>query len=401
MLAADETQRLRILLSIHYELDPDTGAPGSTLAIANAYSALGHDVRLLSFNDMPFRISRPGSPKNQRSFRFQAAIATYPMFLAARLLREARRDIDVIDSSAGDTWLWAELTRSPHRPLLVARSHGLDHLFHEQILDRVRREGERLSWRYHLYWARWRLLEERRSLRASDLTFVLNDVERQLLTDRLGVPPERVCVTANGLSDEFLAKAGTVNPDPGARAVAYVGNYRVMKGVKYGARALTAAMDSRPDLTASFIGTGVARNAVLADFPTHLHDRIATIEHYRRAELPNLLAGHGILLFPSLSEGFGLSCLEAMACGLAPVATDNAGTVQIVESGRSGLLVPMADATELERALNRLLDDESLRRRLQTAAREVAHQYSWRRIASERIERYREALSRRSASAAT
>ena len=108
---------LRILLSIHHELDPDSGAPGSTVALGKAYANLGHEVRLLSFDDLPGHLPH------------RAAAMAYPPFVAMRLAREARRGIDVIDASTGDTWVWAALTRGRRRPLLVTRSHGLEHLF--------------------------------------------------------------------------------------------------------------------------------------------------------------------------------------------------------------------------------------------------------------------------------
>jgi glycosyltransferase involved in cell wall biosynthesis len=379
------SDRLRILLSIHHEINSDSGAPGSTLALRDAYAGMGHDVRLLSFDDFPVRLP------------FRAGSLAYPPFVAQRLARETRRGLDVIDASAGDAWMWASLTRRGHRPLLVTRSHGLERLFHERIVEHARLEGERLSWKYWLYWGGWRLREVEKSLRAADLVLVLNDTEHAYVTKRLGVPDERVRLTTNGLRDGFLDTARTINLGGDRSAIAYVGEYRVMKGVAYGARALTGVMADHPEATVSFIGTGVPREQVLAEFPPELHARIKTIERYERPELPNILEGHGILLFPSLSEGFSLALLESMACGLAPVAAANVGAKQIVKPERSGLLVPLADAGALEAALRQLLDDPSLLKRLQEEARKVALGHSWNHIAEERVEDYREALARRRA----
>ena len=377
--------RLRVLLSIHHELDRNAGAPGTTLALGDTYTSLGHEVRFMSFGDLPGKLP------------YRAKALAYPPFVATRLRRETHRGLDVIDASTGDTWLWAALTRSSHRPLLVARSHGLEHLFHERIVEHAKREGERLSWRYHVYWGGWHLKEVEWALRASDLVMVLNDTERDYATERLGVPPERVWLTANGLPEKLLDSARSTNLTEGHTAVAYVGEYRIMKGVEYGSRALVDVMGEQPELRVSFIGTGVPRERVLRPFPSSLHERISTIERFQRGELPSLLEGHGILLFPSLSEGFSLALLESMACGLAPVAAANVGAKQIVKSEQNGLLVPLSDAPALAAALRRLLGDTALLRRLQADARGTALRYSWKSVGSERIAAYREALARRRA----
>jgi glycosyltransferase involved in cell wall biosynthesis len=378
-------ERLSIILSIHHRLDPDSGAAGATLALGNAYSALGQDVAYLSFDDLPWRLPEP-----------LGAVA-YPHLATIRLIGAGRRRFDVIDASTGDMWLWAAVSRPSDRPLLVTTSHGLDHLFHERIVEHARRQNRRLSWRYPLYRGGWRLREVRRSLRAADLVFVLNDTEREYVIDRLGIDPERVALTANGLTPRFLDLARSANTSGARTSIACLGGYLEMKGVEYGARALTGVLETYPQLTASFFGTGVPREEVLRRFPRRLHRRITTVERYRRDELPKLLDGHGILLFPSLSEGFGLALLEAMACGLAPVAAASDGAGQIVKSDHNGLLAAAADAQALRAALVRLLQDRVLLDRLQVEARRSAERYSWRRIAAERLDAYREALERRRA----
>lgn len=84
-----------------------------------------------------------------------------------------------------------------------------------------------------------------------------------------------------------------------------------------------------------------------------------------------------VFLLPSRYEGTSLSLLEAMACGLAVVATDTGDTARVVGEGEAGLLVPPEDVTALGEAMLRLGREEDLRCRLGQAAREkVEKEYS-------------------------
>lgn len=82
-----------------------------------------------------------------------------------------------------------------------------------------------------------------------------------------------------------------------------------------------------------------------------------------------LLRKATVLVMPSRSEGLPMALLEAMAYGMAVVATEVGGIPEVVEDGVEGLLVPAEDPAALAAALNRLATDPPLRTRLATAAR--------------------------------
>ena len=378
---------MRILFSIHHELDPDTGAPGATMALGENLAALGNEVDYLSFDDMPVKLP------------FMAATISYPYFAAARLAGNEARRADVIDASTGDAWAWARLDRRRQRPLLVTRSHGLEHLFQEREIEQAEREGRKLSWRYPLYWGGWRLREVALSLRASDLVFVLSEAERDCAIERLGVEPERIRLTANGVPGSFLARCKRVGGDPGGAAIAWVGAYRRSKGIEHGSAALVSALEADPDLRVSFLGPGVPTTTVLERFPTSLHPRIAVTETYHRNDLPKLLKGHSMALFPSFSEGFSLALVEVMACGVAPIASDIPGNRETIADGESGLLVPPGDAAAASAAILRLRGDEALLEHLRAGASAVGERFSWPRIAADTAAAYEEALERRGGAA--
>jgi glycosyltransferase involved in cell wall biosynthesis len=96
-------------------------------------------------------------------------------------------------------------------------------------------------------------------------------------------------------------------------------------------------------------------------------------------EVPAFLQRLDVFTLPSTWEGFGVSAVEASACGLPVVASNIHGIPDAVLDGTTGLLVPPRDPTALAKALGRLIDDPSLRSRLGEAGRAfVARNYDWR-----------------------
>src|SRR6185295_4641157 len=83
-------------------------------------------------------------------------------------------------------------------------------------------------------------------------------------------------------------------------------------------------------------------------------------------------AAMDVFALPSRDEGYGLVFMEAMAMGVPVVGTRVIGSVDAVEDGVTGLLVPYGDAPALAQAILSLLDDPTLRQRLTTAASERA-----------------------------
>lgn len=114
-----------------------------------------------------------------------------------------------------------------------------------------------------------------------------------------------------------------------------------------------------------------------------------------RADVPELLAASDLFVLPSLWEGLPMALLEGMAAGLPVIATEVAGTRQVVVSGESGMLVPPGDAAALAATISRLADDAAERQRLGRAARaRVESEFSSVRQAARHAEVYAAILGR-------
>jgi glycosyltransferase involved in cell wall biosynthesis len=111
-------------------------------------------------------------------------------------------------------------------------------------------------------------------------------------------------------------------------------------------------------------------------------------------ELLGLYARSSVVACPSHREGFGVVCAEAMAHGRPVVAGAVGGLLDLVVDGQTGLLVPPRDVAALRAALERLLADGPLRRRLGAAGRDRARRLlSWNTVTDATIAAYREALA--------
>jgi glycosyltransferase involved in cell wall biosynthesis len=230
-----------------------------------------------------------------------------------------------------------------------------------------------------------------RSFRHADLALVLNDAEAEHLDRRLGMASRMIRRMRLG-TDHAGIRIEDRRRLPGG--VVQIGAYAARKGIAVTARSMIRAMSERPSITLAFIGTGVPRSVVLADYPAHLHSRIEVVERYSNAALPGLLASRSICLMPSLFEGYGLAKLEAMACGLAVVVSDDEGARTDIVNGITGLVVPRGDDAALASAVMALVDHPERADALGRTGMAMASRFSWQVVASERIDLYREGLAR-------
>jgi glycogen synthase len=108
-----------------------------------------------------------------------------------------------------------------------------------------------------------------------------------------------------------------------------------------------------------------------------------------REELARRFASAAVVVCPSLSEGFGVVCGEAMAHGKPVVASAVGGLANLVIDEETGLLVPPGDIAALRAAIDRLLADREARLRMGRAARErIAANYSWERVTARTLAAY-------------
>jgi glycosyltransferase involved in cell wall biosynthesis len=394
---------LRILLSVHAPLNPNSGAAGAVLAVAHELRQQGHTVEICSFDDLPRWVQRLPT-----GILVRLKPLIFPWWLWVYVGRRARQ-FDVIDLLTGDGWLLFTVLRwtSParQRPLLITSSQGLEHAYYEDLKHLMRL----VRWSFNpikvlssiydtLYTRYWNLWQVKRSLQLADLCFFLNTTEAALALQSLSLGAKDIRLSPNGLPLCLLNLPRPQSVASGKIGIAQIASFTIAKGWPQSIAALTEVMLRDQRVFLKLLGTGRDDGEILSSFPSELRHRIQNVRNYERCQLRKLLQDCELTVFSSITEGFGMGLLEAMACHLAPVSTVSAGPTDIITTADEGILVPVGDAVALRDAMLSLLEDGSLREEIRRGAFQRAQAFPWTLIVSERARAYLELLAERSRS---
>ena len=202
------------------------------------------------------------------------------------------------------------------------------------------------------------------------------------VVERLGVARDRVRAIPHGVSPRFTPDGPTASPVPG-RYILYVGALGPRKGVD----TLLAAWRALPRAIREEHALVLAGPLQRLD-PTGLEDAVV-LGYVRDDELPPLLRGAAAFCYPSRYEGFGLPLLEALACAVPAVASDDPALLEV--AGACALQFPRGDVEALTHALTRIIEDTQLRISLIRKGPARAAEFTWERSATAHLAAYREA----------
>jgi len=222
---------------------------------------------------------------------------------------------------------------------------------------------------------------------------------REELVELVAVPVERVVVVHEAPDPVFRPATVDEAVAAAARRPGLEGPYVLAVGSLEPRKNLTGLLDAlllldrspAEELTLAVVGPGGWHNQTsrerLAAAGRRLH--IVELGYVSDRELLDLYRGATLFAYPSLSEGFGLPVLEAMACG-TPVITSDRGSLPEV-AGDAAELVDPEDAEALAAAIARVLGDEAWRRELVRRGLANAARFSWQRTARETVAVYERA----------
>lgn len=190
-----------------------------------------------------------------------------------------------------------------------------------------------------------------------------------------------IVVIPNGVDTDRFAPCADVPPFEDPTAL-YLGRLKRYKGIPIILDAIARLARTGVPVRLLIAGRGDAepelRRRVAA---LRIDDRVEFLGYVSEEEKLRLLRKAWVHVFTSPKEGWGISNLEAAACGTPTVASDSPGLRDSVLDDRTGFLVPHGDGAALAGRIHAILQDPGLRARLGAGARRFALEHQWDRSA--------------------
>jgi len=422
-----EARPLRIAL-LSYKGNPFCGGQGVYVRhLSRELAALGHHVEVIAAQPYPvldalgdgvtltelpsldlyrqpdpFRTPRPGEYRDWIDALEVATMWTggFPEPLtfslrARRHLAARRADFDVVHDNQT---LGYGLLRGLGLPLVTTIHHPITV---DRRLELAAATGlaRKLSVRRWYGFTRM----QKRVARRLPSVLTVSDSSRDEIVEDLGVRPDRIHTVHIG-ADTRLFSPGPAVPEVPGRIVTTSSADVPLKGLVFLVEALAKLRVQRPDAHLVVVGKRPEKGPVAEAVDRFgLGGAVEFVKGISDAELVDLIRGAEVACVPSLYEGFSLPAAEAMATGTPLVATTGGAIPEVAgRDGETCLAVPPGDADALTAALDRLLGDPDLRRRLGAAGRaRVLDRFTWTRAAQATAELYRAAIDEHAAAGPT
>ncbi len=313
--------------------------------ITNSLLDRGHDVSFLHFAQEDSHADNwPNCQEFPLPFIYKSQVYTVPTFKSTKVLTESLRSIqpDIVHASLTLSpldFILPEICEELNLPL-VATFHPPFALKGAKLVSGTQYLA------YQLYAP---------SLGHYHRVIVFSQIQRELLA-RLGVPREKIAVIPNGVDvikySPGLSKIKT--EFQAERLFVYQGRIAPEKNVESLLRAWRQS-EMRPESKLLIVGNGALKSALEPFYgPEHGVIWLGFIaDEKRRIEI---LRGADVFILPSLVEGLSLSLLEAMACGLACLATDVGADGEVLEDG-AGIVINTKSVRSQLRTLLPLFQD--------------------------------------------
>jgi len=205
-----------------------------------------------------------------------------------------------------------------------------------------------------------------------------------------GVKRSDITVFGNGVNDVFLEAGRVKTEQKDSTMILYTGRLDYQKGVLDLVESMKIVTETVPNAHLVIMGKGpllpsVIRKVTELDLQKHIE--VKGFSSHKEVLDASLRACTFVL--PSYHEGLPTSVLEAMACQLAVVATAVSGSVDIVEHGKTGILVPPREPKALAHAIIYLLENQDLREKLAKSGRRLIEEgFTWAKVVDRTLAAY-------------
>lgn len=179
------------------------------------------------------------------------------------------------------------------------------------------------------------------------------------------------------------------------KVLIFIGSLSKEKGILELMAAFTKVNSTKANLHLVIIGNGPEQLRIQNIVASHnIETKVHIIGCRPHDEIPKYLSSADIFALPSHTEGLPNVVLEAMACELPVIATRVGGIPEVVEEGRSGILIDKKNVDSLKDAIESLIKNESMAKEMGINGRKnVENNFSWYRNAKEVVQTYDEIIN--------
>lgn len=212
------------------------------------------------------------------------------------------------------------------------------------------------------------------------LTNDMRNAAQSISQRDVSVIPNGVSLSSfDNLSPQPLRKILNISDEE--RVILFVGTLRPVKGVKYLIEAMSIINHVDDRVRLLLVGGGEERgNLEILAKRLAVADKVNFMGKVPHQKVPEFMSASDVFVLPSLSEGFPLTILEAMASGLPVVASRVGGLPEIIQEGKNGFLTEPGNPKDIAEKVLGVLGNSQLRRRMSSHNREKAKEYSWERV---------------------
>ena len=231
---------------------------------------------------------------------------------------------------------------------------------------------------------------EKRMLKRASHIIVLSPHVKEYFSDL----KSKITVIPNGVDFEEIQNSGQKR-DIAHPSIFFAGRLEKVKGVNILLRAIPHIKRLIPDVKVYIAGSGSEENK--------LKNLVKELNLTENVRFLGFISGDAkwsyyksidLCVVPSINEAFGLSSLEAMACGKPVVASNVGGIPYVVENGKTGLLFECGNIDDLAEKIIALLQNKELREKMEKAGQERAKEFSWDKITDRTVELYMKVTSK-------
>ena len=211
---------------------------------------------------------------------------------------------------------------------------------------------------------------------------VSDSAKKELMS--YGIKSEQIKVIHNGIDSDFYKPSieGTEE-----KYLLYVGRLQKYKGVLDLCKAFAKIAEKYPDIKLKIAGSGAFRKKLEEWISKHnLQDRILLLGFISEDEKLRLLQNAFLLVQPSFKEGWGLTVIEANACGVPVVANNAPGLCDSVNDGKTGLLYKFGDVDDAAKKMEEFLQNPQFYAEISANCRAWAEKFKWQTASDETFE---------------